>query len=64
MARKRKKLKTLDYTSREYWNRLLSEDGLTMSQGLDPRLVYDDDIEARDSRQQRSGRKLPYRPSE
>ena len=40
MARKRKKLEDLDYQTREYWNRLLAQDGLTMSQGLHPKLSY------------------------
>lgn len=40
MARKRKKLKDLDYESPEYWNRLLAEEGLTMEQGNNPKLVY------------------------
>jgi hypothetical protein len=34
MARKRDKLKHLDYDSREYWNRLLVQEGLSMSAGL------------------------------
>jgi hypothetical protein len=34
MARKREKLKHLDYNSREYWNRLLVQEGLSMSAGL------------------------------
>ncbi|MGA2886386.1 MAG: hypothetical protein ABSE80_14790 [Halobacteriota archaeon] len=35
MARKRQKLKNIPYHSREYWNRLLAQDGLSMSAGLD-----------------------------
>ena len=40
MARKREKLKDLDYSSREYWNRLLAMEGLTLRAGLNRRLVY------------------------
>jgi hypothetical protein len=40
MARKRKKLRRLDYNSPEYWNRLLAQEGLTMRQGLHPKLSY------------------------
>lgn len=40
MARKRKKLRHLDYNSREYWNRLLAQEGMSMSQGQHPKLVY------------------------
>ena len=40
MARKREALKHLDYNSKEYWNRLLAEDGLSVDQGLNPKLVY------------------------
>jgi hypothetical protein len=39
MARKRKKLRTLDYDSPEYWNRLLVEDGLSMDRALQPNKI-------------------------
>lgn len=44
MARKRKKLRHLNYQSREYWNRLLAQEGLTMYEGLDKRLIYSPDL--------------------
>lgn len=44
MARKRQKLKHLDYNSKEYWNRLLAEDGLTLYAGMDKRLIYSPDL--------------------
>jgi hypothetical protein len=40
MARKRKKLKGLDYQSAEYWNRLLIEEGLSMEAGTSRRITY------------------------
>ncbi len=40
MARKREKLKGLDYQSPEYWNRLLAQEGLSLSSGIHPRLSY------------------------
>lgn len=40
MARKRRELKDLDYKSQEYWNKLLAEDGMSMKQGINPKLVY------------------------
>lgn len=40
MARKREKLKDLDYQSPEYWNRLLAEEGMSLDQGLNPKLSY------------------------
>lgn len=40
MARKRAKLKKWDYNSREYWNRLLAMEGLSLSAGLNRHLVY------------------------
>jgi hypothetical protein len=47
LARKRKKLKDLEYGSKEYWNRLLAEDGLSMSAGLNlNKLVYVGDSQA------------------
>ena len=63
MARKRKKLKDLDYGSSEYWNRLLAQDGLSMSRGLHPKLSYQGssqniaDIEG--ARESHDGRILP-----
>ena len=53
MARKREKLKDLDYSSREYWNRLLSEEGMSMSAGLNlHRLVYTGDSQSLDKIQE------------
>jgi hypothetical protein len=40
MARKRKKLKDLDYDSKEYWEALLFEDGLSMKRGTTSKLSY------------------------
>jgi hypothetical protein len=40
MARKRKKLKGLDYNSKEYWNRLLNQDGLSVDSGRSGNLLY------------------------
>jgi len=40
MARKRKKLQELDYGSQEYWNRLLSQDGLSVNRGKSEKLLY------------------------
>jgi hypothetical protein len=40
MARKRKKLQGLDYNSTEYWNRLLNQEGLSISRGKSERLLY------------------------
>ena len=67
MARKRKKLKNIEYNSKEYWNKLLAQDGLSMSQGLDPRQIYVGDSAAIDivqeERSQReTGRTLPKPP--
>ena len=39
MARKRKALKHLDYQSVEYWNRLLTQEGLSVEAGRHPKLV-------------------------
>jgi hypothetical protein len=67
MARKRKKLKVLDYNSPEYWNLLLEQEGLTMSQGRDPRLIYDGDASALESLERTrsaGGRKLPHKGAE
>jgi hypothetical protein len=53
MARKRKALKDLDYGSREYWNKLLAEEGLSMSRGLNPdRLSYVGDSQQLDKIQE------------
>ena len=40
MYRKRKKLKGLNPESSEYWNELLAREGLTMWDGLNPKLSY------------------------
>jgi len=53
MARKRKALKGLDYNSSEYWNRLLAEEGLSMSRGLNPdRVAYVGDTQMLDKIQE------------
>jgi len=53
MARKRKALKGLDYNSPEYWNRLLVEEGLSMSRGLNPdRVAYVGDTQMLDKIQE------------
>jgi hypothetical protein len=65
MARKRKKLKDLDYESSEYWNKLLAQEGLTMDAGReDKRIVYVGDSGAidriqEDQSQRETGRVLP-----
>jgi hypothetical protein len=38
--RKRKKLKGLDPEGKEYWNEMLAREGLTMWEGLNPKLSY------------------------
>ena len=40
MARKRKKLKDLDYNSNEYWNKLLNQEGLSLNAGKSEKLLY------------------------
>ena len=60
MARKRKKLKHLDYQSREYWNRLLAEEGLSMSQGEHPKLIYSPNIERLENGIDPTGRVHPH----
>lgn len=40
MARKRKGLGHLDYESQEYWNRLLSREGLSLDRGKSSKLLY------------------------
>jgi hypothetical protein len=65
MARKRNKLKDIDYQSREYWNRLLVDEGLSMSAGLNlDRLTYVGDSQMLDKIQEElsqkdTGRSLP-----
>jgi len=64
MARKRKSLKTLDYNSGEYWNRLLVQEGLDVDSGRDPRLIPiggSRELEALERSQNVGGRKLPHR---
>ena len=67
MARKRKNLKHLDYSSKEYWNRLLSADGLAVDSGRDPRLIpigNSTDLETLERIQSGDGRKLPHKQAE
>ena len=53
MARKRKNLQGLNYESPEYWNRLLVEEGLSMSRGLNlDRVVYVGDTQMLDKIQE------------
>jgi hypothetical protein len=40
LARKRQKLKDLDYNSQEYWERLLTIDGCSMERGRSSKLTY------------------------
>ena len=40
VARKRMKLRGLDYELPEYWNRLLNQDGLSVNRGRSKRLLY------------------------
>jgi hypothetical protein len=40
VARKREKLKGLDYESPEYWEKLLKEEGLVMGRGTSSKLSY------------------------
>lgn len=49
MARKRTKLKRLDYQSPEYWERLLRSEGLSMKAGTTRRIVYVGDATVLDS---------------
>lgn len=48
MARKRKALRPIDYQSKEYWNRLLAEEGLSMEAGTSRRLTYVGDSQVLD----------------
>lgn len=66
MARKRQKLKHLDYNSKEYWNRLLAQEGLTLYAGMDKRLVYSPDIEKLESMRvmEKTGRIQPFPPAD
>lgn len=48
MARKRKALRPVDYQSKEYWNRLLAEEGLSMEAGTSRRLTYVGDSQVLD----------------
>jgi hypothetical protein len=65
MARKRKKLKDLDYKSSGYWNKLLAEEGLSLSAGLGSgKLSYVGDTHTIDriqevQSQHETGRTLP-----
>jgi hypothetical protein len=64
MARKRKKLQDLDYKSAEYWNKLLAQEGMSLRQGEDPRLIHVGDSAAldkvqEDQSQRETGRTLP-----
>lgn len=53
MARKRKTLEKWDYASKEYWNRLLVEEGLSMSRGLNAdKMVYVGDSQQLDKIQE------------
>ncbi|PWT75563.1 MAG: hypothetical protein C5B59_08775 [Bacteroidetes bacterium] len=40
MARKRKNLEHLDYNSKEYWEKLLMEEHLSMKRGTTSKLSY------------------------
>lgn len=40
MARKRERLKELDYQSPRYWDKLLCEEGLSMERGTSRRVTY------------------------
>jgi hypothetical protein len=53
VARKRAKLKKWDYNSREYWNRLLAMEGLSLSAGLNRHIVYVGDSGKLDYAQER-----------
>jgi hypothetical protein len=65
MARKRKKLKDLDYKSKDYWNKLLAEEGLSLSAGLGSgKLSYVGDTRTmdriqEDQSQRETGRTMP-----
>jgi len=61
MARKREKLKHLNYESQEYWNRLLAQEGLSLDQGLHPNLIYVDN-KTLEILQQDQGRINPKQP--
>jgi hypothetical protein len=64
--RKRKNLQHLGYDSSEYWNRVLAQEGLSMSQGEHPKLVNmsPDTLEIVERYQSSLGRKLPKKASE
>jgi hypothetical protein len=67
MARKRNKLRKIDYNSLEYWNALLVQEGLGTDTGRDPRLIpvgnfYELGILERLN--YTSGRKLPHKQAE
>ena len=65
MARKRKKLKDLDYKSKDYWNKLLAEEGLSLLAGLGSgKLSYVGDTRTmdriqEDQSQRETGRTMP-----
>lgn len=68
MARKRKALQKVDYQSKEYWNRLLAEEGLSMERGKHPRrLVYvgdEQELLRLEFYENLDGRKLSHNKSE
>ncbi len=49
---------------REYWNRLLAQKGLSMSQGLHPKLIYSPDLERLENGIDRTGRVHPHSQAE
>lgn len=62
--RKRKNLQHLNFDSREYWNRLLAQDGLSMSQGRHPKLIYSPDLAKLENGIDPTGRVHPYPQAE
>jgi hypothetical protein len=40
MARKRRALRSVDYQTKEYWNKLLAQEGLSVDAGRHPKLSY------------------------
>ena len=71
MARKERKRMIdghlYDPTSREYWNKILAEQGLSTESGRDPRLVSignSVDLETLERTRSQSGRKMPHKQAE
>jgi hypothetical protein len=64
LARKRKKLKDLDYESKEYWDKLLKEEGLSMETGRNYKLSYVGGTDVLERMAEDKGRKLEFDKTE